>query len=287
MSLKNPGKLRVREETLAVLPEGSSPVRVLHLSDIHMAPWRTAAAEWIQNLSNLGPDVIVGTGDFLGHENGLALLKKALSPFAGLPGVVVHGSNDRTAPIYRNPLSYLRKNPRLTYKKSLTPLDFDGLLELYESLGWNDVENKALRMSLSGTEIEWIGLGDAHHNMDDLVTTSMDVKQSRTRETVTDDSQITSLGLTHAPYQRVLNYLMSWGCKTIFSGHTHGGQICLPGGRALVTNCDLPAKMASGVNNWNHKGNSSLIQVSSGIGTGIYSPLRVFCPPEAILINLI
>lgn len=288
MSLVNPGKLRVREETLGILPSGSRALRVLHLSDIHMAPWRTAAADWIRSLRSLEPDVIVGTGDFLGHKNGLPLLKKALDSFSGVPGVVVHGSNDRVAPRYRNPLTYLRKGSRPDNKYPSEPLDFDGLLELYEFLGWETIENKVLRMELKGTKIEWIGIGDAHHKMDNLGKTSSEIEKSRNSPDPTlDRSQTTTLGLTHAPYQKVLNYLLTFGAQIIFAGHTHGGQICLPGGRALVTNCDLPAQMASGINIWTQGGESSVLQVSSGIGTGIYSPVRLFCPPEAVLINLV
>ena len=58
------------------------------------------------------------------------------------------------------------------------------------------------------------------------------------------------IGLTHAPYQGVLHEMQAAGCDLVFAGHTHGGQICLPGYRALVTNCDLPKPYASGLFTW-------------------------------------
>jgi predicted MPP superfamily phosphohydrolase len=73
----------------------------------------------------------------------------------------------------------------------------------------------------------------------------------------------------------------------IFAGHTHGGQVCLPGGRALTTNCDLPTSQASGLSQWGHAGRSSYLNVSAGLGTSIYAPVRLFCPPEAVLVSLV
>ena len=50
-----------------------------------------------------------------------------------------------------------------------------------------------------------------------------------------------TLGVTHAPYRRVLDRFTDLGADMIFAGHTHGGQVCVPGYGALVTNCDLDA----------------------------------------------
>jgi predicted MPP superfamily phosphohydrolase len=72
----------------------------------------------------------------------------------------------------------------------------------------------------------------------------------------------------------------------IFAGHTHGGQVCLPGVGALTTNSDLPLALARGLSVWNHQGRSSFLNVSAGIGTSIYAPVRFACPPEAVLVTL-
>ncbi|XCB29233.1 hypothetical protein RQN30_08210 [Arcanobacterium hippocoleae] len=58
------------------------------------------------------------------------------------------------------------------------------------------------------------------------------------------------IGLTHAPYKDVLDWMQNAGCQIVFAGHTHGGQVCLPGHRALVTNCDIPTSHASGLFSW-------------------------------------
>jgi predicted MPP superfamily phosphohydrolase len=85
----------------------------------------------------------------------------------------------------------------------------------------------------------------------------------------------------------VLDALVTHGSQVIFAGHTHGGQVCLPGGRALTTNSDLPTSQARGLSQWAHAGRQSYLNVSAGLGTSIYAPIRLFCPPEAVLVTLV
>ena len=108
------------------------------------------------------------------------------------------------------------------------------------------------------------------------------------------------LGLSHAPYARVLNEFLSDGTDLVFCGHTHGGQVCLPGGHALVTNCDLDPQFASGLFEWqadtcpgreSETGEpdraSMTVCVSPGLGTSPFTPWRVFCPPVAYIVELV
>lgn len=277
---------RVRRETLPVLDPGSEPIRVLHLSDIHMAPWHSTTVQWIRELVELRPDVVVGTGDFLGHPDGLSALTEALMPFRGLPGVITHGSNDRVAPRIKNPFSYVVEPSKPHGEHSGEAMDFAGLQALYETLGWKDIDNRVSRMSIRGSSLEWVGVGDAHYGLDDLARLP-GLLDSEREETEGGTTSLTTLGVTHAPYQRVLNALQNNGAEVIFAGHTHGGQVCLPGGRALTTNCDLPTSMASGVHVWTRAGKATYLEVSAGLGTSIYAPVRFFCPPEAVLVTLV
>jgi predicted MPP superfamily phosphohydrolase len=278
----------LRHETLPVLDPGSDPIRVLHLSDIHMAPWHGSTVAWIRELVELDPDVVVGTGDFLGHPEGLPALSEALAPLRGVPGVVVHGSNDRLTPRFKNPFLYLLRASQPEHTAEGAPMDFEGLVALYEQLGWTDINNAVTQMELCGSLLEWVGVGDAHYGLDDLSTLPALLDEAREQETSdSPHSSVTTLGVTHAPYTRVLNALTTHGAEAIFAGHTHGGQVCLPGGLALTTNCDLPRSMASGVHIWNHASKASYLQVSKGLGTSIYAPVRLFCAPEAVLITLV
>ena len=94
-------------------------------------------------------------------------------------------------------------------------------------------------------------------------------------------------GVTHAPYQRVLNTFTDLGADAILAGHTHGGQVCIPGFGAIVANCDIPLKQAKGLSTWSHAGRSVPLNVSAGCGHSIYAPIRFACRPEATLLTLL
>jgi len=76
------------------------------------------------------------------------------------------------------------------------------------------------------------------------------------------------------------------GADAVFGGHTHGGQVCLPGYGALVANCDIPLKQAKGLSTWTRGGRTVPLNVSAGCGHSIYAPVRFACRPEATLLTL-
>lgn len=281
-------RFTVREEILPVLPVGARPLTVLHLSDLHMAPWQEEKQAFIRSLARYEPDVIVDTGDNLGHLDGLVGVKEALEPFEGVAGVFVHGSNDYYAPIFKNPLSYLG-GPS---KRHVDPVDLDtAALELFfeDELGWLDLNNRARAIEIRGTRIEFFGTGDAHRGWDRLAALpgALDELRENVEWTPGTHDEVLGIGVTHAPYQRVLNSFVNQGAGVIFAGHTHGGQVRIPGLPALVTNCDLPRDQAQGLSIWKTPRGSSFLEVSAGIGTSIYAPVRFACPPEAVVLTLI
>lgn len=273
----------VREHDVHILPTGSSPVRVLHLSDAHMAPWQHRKQRWIAALAETWrPDVVVNTGDNLGHEDGLRGLRAALDPLRGIPGMFVHGSNDHAAPTPRNPLLYFTGPSKV--KVASEPLDtqaLDGYLG--GELGWIDVNNRAGSLELPGLRLDVFGVSDAHRGWDDL-----DVLPGLI-DTVRADvaPAAATIGVTHAPYRRVLDEFVDLGADMIFGGHTHGGQVRIPGYGALVANCDIPLRQARGLSEWTHAGRTVPLNVSAGIGHSIYAPVRFACRPEASLITLL
>lgn len=283
-------RFTLRQEIVPILDPGCEPIRILHLSDIHMAPWLTSTVNWVRSLAETAPDMVVGTGDFLGHPQGLEALTRALEPFQGIPGVVTHGSNDRLAPRFKNPFSYLLR-PSNPDEHAGVPMDFEGLTDLYTNgLGWHDIDNRAIRMTVQGSTLDFVGIGDAHYGLDRLDELPGMVEQLKEEDDGSSESShtsVTTIGVTHAPYRRVLDALVTQGAELVFAGHTHGGQVCLPGGHALTTNCDLPRDMASGLGTWRHAQRASYLNVSAGLGTSVYAPFRLFCPPEAIMITLV
>lgn len=270
----------VREATAKALPSGSDPLRILHISDAHMAPWQHRKQDWLASLAELKPDLIVNTGDNLGHENGLEGIRRAFDPLAGIPGVFVHGSNDVAAPSPRNPFRYFLGPSKKHHKPEL--LDTDAMDRYFtDELGWTDLNNAAARLRIAGAEVDLFGVNDAHRDWDRLDELPDAIAALGARESTTP-----VLGVTHAPYQRVLNGFTDLGADAILGGHTHGGQVCLPGFGALVANCDIPLKQAKGLSTWSHGDRTVPLNVSAGCGHSIYAPVRFACRPEATLLTL-
>src|SRR6478735_12177815 len=97
----------LRRVEVALLPAGARPLRVLHVSDIHMTPGQTRKQEWLAGLATLRPDLVVNTGDNLAHAASVPVVRDALGALLDVPGVYVLGSNDYFSPTVRNPLRYL------------------------------------------------------------------------------------------------------------------------------------------------------------------------------------
>jgi predicted MPP superfamily phosphohydrolase len=281
-------RFTVRHETVPVLDVGARDLTVLHLSDLHMAPWQTRKQEWTRSLSLVEPDLIVNTGDNLGHVDGLDGLKRALEPFAGIAGVFVNGSNDYFGPHFKNPFRYFSA-PSARPKKAAT-LDVDALESFFtDELGWLSLNNDARAIEVRGSRLEFFGTNDAHRHWDRLDKLPGVIEEMRENVGWQDDRsgpRAVSIGVTHAPYRRVLDAFVTNGAELIFAGHTHGGQVRVPGLPPLVTNTDLPREQAQGLSVWHHARRAAYLQVSAGIGTSVYAPVRFACPPEAVVVTL-
>ena len=270
----------VREATASALAPGSAPLRVLHVSDAHMAPWQHRKQDWLASLAQLKPDLVINTGDNLGHRDGLDGIRRAFEPFADIPGVFVHGSNDVNGPAPRNPIRYFA-GPSQRHREP-TFLDTDAMDSFFtDELGWTDLNNRAARLNVAGNPVEFFGVSDAHRHWDRLEDLPGAIQSLGPQ-----DAGTSVLGVTHAPYQRVMNRFVELGADAIFGGHTHGGQVCLPGFGALVANCDIPLKQAKGLSTWTQGERTVPLNVSAGCGHSIYAPVRFACRPEATLLTL-
>lgn len=270
-------RFTVRHEVLPVLPGGSPDFRILHISDMHMIPGQRRKHEFMHSLAGLEPDLVINTGDNLSHRDGLGPLLDSLDALMDFPGVFVPGSNCYFAPVLKNPARYLwqPRTPQEVKNGSRMPLPIGTMHAAFESRGWVGLVNRFDTLTLGGLRLEFSGVDDPHLNYDKHPGFAPTAFAAAPAPSV-------RIGVAHAPYMRTLQRFVADGAQAIFAGHTHGGQICLPGGRALVSNCDLPPSRAKGV---------SLqagvpVQVSAGLGTSRFAPVRLFCPPEAVLVTL-
>lgn len=273
----------VRQYAVPALAPGSKPIRVLHVSDLHMTPGQTRRTRWVRSLARYRPDVVVNTGDNLGHVNAVPAALEALDPLLEFPGVFVHGSNDFYGPRMKNPLAYVRRTSAVDAGEA--ELDTESLTRGFTSAGWLDLNNARGELELSGTKVSFVGLADAHMDRDRLPAPS---------ETDVDDEASLRIGVTHAPYARALGALRADGASVLLAGHTHGGQVRVPGYGALTTNSDLETQRARGVHGWPGPRpdvpggeTSAWLHVSAGVGTSPYTPVRLACRPEATMLTLL
>ena len=264
----------LRRWTLPVLPGDQSPMRILHLSDLHLVPGQRAKHEWVQSLAEVRPDAVVVTGDFMSHPDAVPQVLDALDPLFSVPGAFVLGSNDYFAPRPINPARYLRGPSQLQPNRPMLPWPdlIDGLVDA----GWQHLGNARATMKIDGRLVEVRGVDDPHISRDDYPTVAGPF----------DPQADLRLGISHAPYLRVLDGMAADGADLILAGHTHGGQLCVPGVGALVTNCDLDRARARGVSSHTAHGRTAAMHVSAGLGTSPYAPFRFACRPEASLLTL-
>lgn len=275
-------RFTLRKVTIEALEPGSTPIRALHISDLHVTNRQLSKQRWVRELATLEPDLIINTGDNWGSDQALDGLRNCLDGFAGIPGVFVFGSNDYFGPTFKNPLRYLGGPSEASAKPE--ELDHAALRAyLEEDLGWVDLNNSAATLAVGSSLVEFFGVDDPHHAFDDVdkMIDALDGVRA------VSGPVVARVGVTHAPYARTLNSLVDAGADVLFAGHTHGGQVCIPGFGALVTNCDLPRKQAKGSSTWSRRKDRTPLHVSAGLGTSIYAPVRFACPPEATLVTLI
>ncbi len=263
---------QLREVTVPILPRGASDIRILHFSDLHLTPRRKKEIADIKSWAALNPDLVISTGDFLAHRDAVETALNSLNELLDKPGLYVFGSNDYYAPRFKNPLTYLQKDDgtrKLGFK-----LDTESLDRELTKRGWVNLNNRRSSIIINGISIDVRGTDDAHLELDDY-----------SKVTGKPEGDI-SIGVTHAPYKRVLDGMSRDALDLVFAGHTHGGQVRVPwfgGSRSLTTNCDLP--------NWRSRGLTKVekepwLNVSAGMGYSPFAPIRVLCPPEVSLVTL-
>ena len=267
----------LRRFDVPVLAPGSAPLRVLQLSDLHMTAGQRSKQEWVAGLADLEPDLVIDTGDNLAGVDAVPGTLQALEPLLDRPGAFVMAANDYYAPRPKNPLKYFRTNHKRVLGRKLPWRD---LRDAMVARGWLDLTNATGELVVDGRRIVFAGVDDSHLRRDryDLVAGPA------------DPAADVRIGLAHSPEPRVLDRFAADGYDLLLCGHTHGGQLRVPGYGALVTNCGIDRQRARWVHRWAEpspgRPNGTWLHVSAGLGTSPYAPVRFACPPEATLLTL-
>jgi len=267
-----PNYFTVRREVIA--RPNQKLLRILHLSDLHLTRKTKGLQNWLRTLEAEDPDLVVLTGDLIAEAAAIDPLLDALEPLFDRPGVFVLGSNDYFAPVLKNPAKYLQSDSG--ERSHGAELPWQNLVSTLESRGWINLTNSETIIEIDGIKVQIKGVDDPHLNRDDFSLIAEEF----------DDVDL-KLAIAHAPYLRVLNQFADLGAELILAGHTHGGQLRVPGYGALVTNCDLDRSKARGLHpHVSPTGNSTIFNVSAGLGTNPYTPVRFACRPEAVMLTV-
>jgi len=263
----------LRRFAAPVLDPGSPAVRVLHISDLHLRAAQRRKQAWISDLARLEPDYVINTGDTSSDPDAIGEIMRALGPLFDFPGAFVPGNNDYYAPVPKNPLRYFtpRRRDNLERRKRMP---WDELAGEMAGRGWLDLTHVRETVKAGGVAIALAGTDDPH------------LRRARYAKIAgpADASAAVRIGVLHSPEPRLLQSFAADGYDLVLAGHTHGGQIRVPFGPALVTNCGIDVRRARWLHQWDER---MWFNVCAGLGTNPYAPIRIACRPEAVLLTLL
>jgi predicted MPP superfamily phosphohydrolase len=267
-SVYEPHRPRLTERRLGI-GAGRPPITVLHLSDTHMTGRSRFLVRWLQRLPAVLkelPDLVLATGDFIDNDHGI---EPALEAMAGLEArygrFYVLGSHDYFVSRFQGYGKYLGlRRPPIKAR----PARVDVLESGLQDKGWVSLSNTSALVDTPWGRLRVAGVDDPY------------LSRHSTAHLRRLPDDVLALGLVHAP-----DVVSEWalrGFDVVVAGHTHGGQVRIPGLGGLVTNRSLPNALSRGA----HRIGSTWLHVSPGLGQGRFAPLRFCCRPEATLLRL-
>ncbi|MBV9252554.1 MAG: metallophosphoesterase [Acetobacteraceae bacterium] len=236
--------LRQHDLALASVPEGFDGLTLLQLSDLHLDRPPGFVTSLIEALQPLTYDLCVLTGDYRSRTFG--------SFDAALDG-----------------LRELRPHLKGTVYAVLGNHDTIRMVPPMEEAGYRLLLNEWVVLRREGDELYLAGVDDPHFYRTDNFHRAGDEIPPHAF----------SVLLAHTP--EAYRHAAHAGFKLMLCGHTHGGQICLPGGLPVLTDADSPRRLARGP--WRY--HDMVGYTSAGVGTSVVD-VRLNCPPEITLHRL-
>lgn len=235
---------------IAGLDPALNGFRLLHIADVHLMPdrWPPGLDAVIERVQNDPPDLVCLTGDLIDDKNDprpvLPLAERLMTQLTSRLG---------TAAVLGNH-------------------DGDLLGPHLASWGVRLIERERVLLDAGkNARVELLGLSGVHRD-DHFPQMLLSQWPGRT-------PGVPRIVLSH--YPDALPRVMRLSADVYLAGHTHGGQICLPGGIPVITHDDLPRRFSSGV----HRIGDTYLCVSRGMGFTA-QPIRTFCPAEVIELRL-
>jgi predicted MPP superfamily phosphohydrolase len=243
---KNAESIEIRENAVCSprVPKSFDGFAILHISDMHADMNEGAMRQLTNILPGLSYDICVLTGDYRGKTHG---------PFEATLDSMGCVRSQITKPIY----GVLGNHDSIRMVPGL------------ESMGIRMLLNESEAIERRGEHIHLAGIDDAHYYRVDNIQGAASGISDR----------IFSILLSHTP--EIYRQAAHAGFDLLLSGHTHGGQICLPGSIPITLDSKLPRRMGSGA--WQY--DKMLGYTSAGVGSSVIAA-RLNCPPEITLHRL-
>jgi uncharacterized protein len=237
-------EIRRHRAVLPQLPPAFDGFTLLQISDLHVDISPAAMHRLIELLPHLDYDLCVLTGDYRG---------KTYGPYEATIAGMAEIRGQIATPVY----AVLGNHDSL---RMAPPL---------EAMGIQMLVNEAVVLRRDGQRLHLAGIDDAHfYRLHDIEQAAATIPHEEC-----------SILLSHTP--EVYRQAAHAGFDLLLSGHTHGGQICLPGAIPLTLDSVLPRRFGRGA--WRYAG--MLGYTSAGVGSSIVSA-RLNCPPEITLHEL-
>ncbi|MDH3640591.1 MAG: metallophosphoesterase family protein [Gammaproteobacteria bacterium] len=234
-------RLVENEVTLAGLPERLNGLRLLHLSDLHLDMSEEILHAIVERVRDVDYDVCVLTGDYRFRT---------------------HGSIDGTL----RGMHRLRGSLKDPVYAVLGNHDSVTMLPEFESVGIRLLMNESQAIVHGGEHLYLAGIDDAHFfGVGDIDKAMAGVPDSAP-----------AILLSHTP--EIYREAASAGVRLLLCGHTHGGQLCLPGGHPVTLDSRIPRRLGRGA--WREGAMQGY--TSPGAGASIIG-VRLNCPAEVTL----
>jgi uncharacterized protein len=232
---------------IPALPDELDGFRILHISDIHARRrWDPAYDDLIGRVLSDPPDLIAFTGDYVENKH----------------------DHRRTLPIVRRLVNSLKS--RLGAVTILGNHDGDLLGPPLASLNVTPIDHRRLTLHSGSATLELIGIaGVERRDFDREFLQSLGNKPPNT----------VRIAMCH--YPDLIRRCRFLGADLFLAGHTHGGQVCMPGRVPIIRHDSLPARLIHGI----HRAYDTWLVVNRGLGFSAL-PIRLFCPAEVIEIHL-
>jgi predicted MPP superfamily phosphohydrolase len=236
--------LHENEFVLPRLPAAFDGLCLLHLSDLHLDMNEDTVPAIIERVRDLDYDLCVLTGDYRARTHG-----EVAGAIAGM---------ERLRPHLRDPVYAVLGNH-----------DSVRMIPAFEGMGIRMLLNEAVTLEREGAKLHLAGVDDAHFfRVDNLEKAAQALSEPGA-----------AVLLSHTP--EIYRQAAHAGFDLFLCGHTHGGQICLPGGMPVILEASIPRRLGRGV--WQH--GTMAGYTSRGAGTSVVD-VRFNCAGEVALHRL-